>query len=121
MEANLLVPLMLAFLLSPSCFLAFSAMGFSIPETRGNVPDFNPETDDFVPADRYLSHDEMITWLQGIARRHSQVAKTYSIGKSEQGRDLLVLELSYSVGRGKRDLLMPMVKMVCYYFICTVK
>lgn len=74
--------------------------------------DFNPELDDFVPADRYLTHDEMITWLQSIARRHPKIANTFSIGKSEQGRELLVLELSHSIGRGGRDLLMPMVKLV---------
>ena len=74
--------------------------------------DFNPELDDFVPADRYLTHDEMITWLRSIARRHPKIAKAFSIGKSEQGRELLVLELSHSIGRGERDLLMPMVKLV---------
>lgn len=77
--------------------------------------DFNPETDDAVPADRYLTHDEMITWLQSIARRYPQKAKAFSIGKSEEGRDLLVLELSHSIGRGERDLLMPMVKLVSVY------
>lgn len=84
-----------------------------IEETQVNKESFNPETDDSVPADRYLSHEEMINWLQGIARRYPKIAKTFSIGKSEQGRELQVLELSYSVGRGKRDLLMPMVKLVC--------
>ncbi|XP_046440116.1 carboxypeptidase D-like [Daphnia pulex] len=74
--------------------------------------DFNPETDDFVPADRYLTHEEMITWLRSVARRHPKIAKAFSIGKSEQGRELLVLELSHSVERGERDLLMPMVKLV---------
>lgn len=82
-------------------------------ETKKNEQnDFNPELDDFVPADRYLTHDEMITWLQSIARRHPKIAKTFSIGKSEQGRELLVLELSHSIERGERDLLMPMVKLV---------
>jgi carboxypeptidase D len=81
--------------------------------------DFNPELDDFVPADRYLTHDEMVTWLRSIARRHPKMAKAFSIGKSEQGRELLVLELSQSIGRGERDLLMPMVKLVgvlLFYF-----
>ncbi|XP_057373845.1 carboxypeptidase D-like [Daphnia carinata] len=84
----------------------------SITEEVNNKDDFNPEMDDDVPADRYLTHEEMITWLQSIARRYPNKAKTFSIGKSEEGRDLLVLELSHSVGRGERDLLMPMVKLV---------
>ena len=76
-----------------------------------NLP-FNPETDDNVPVDRYLTHDEMSVWLQGIAKRYPKLAVLKSIGKSVQGRDLWVLELSHSVGRGKRDLLMPMMKLV---------
>lgn len=83
----------------------------------GEITDFNPETSDSVPADRYLSHEEMITWLNGIAQRYPKLAKTFSIGQSEQGRDLLVLELSHSVGRGQRDLLMPMVKLVSLFFL----
>jgi hypothetical protein len=79
--------------------------------------DFNPETDDFVPADRYLTHEEMISWLRSVARRHPKIAKAFSIGKSEQGRELLVLELSHSVERGERDLLMPMVKLVGVFFV----
>lgn len=101
-------------------FLVLSTLLFSVlslptvlnPETRDHSDDFNPETDDFVPSDRYLKHDEMIAWLKSIARRYPKVARTFSIGQSEQGRDLLVLELSHSIGRGKRDLLMPMVKLV---------
>ena len=74
--------------------------------------DFDPEKDDAVPADRYLTYEEMSTWLQGVARRYPKMAKLTSIGNSVQGRDLWLLELSHSIGRGQRDLLMPMVKLV---------
>lgn len=100
--------------LSALVLAVVSLPAISIPLTGGDT-DFNPETSDSVPADRYLSHEEMITWLQSIARRHPKLARTFSIGQSEQGRDLLVLELSHSVGRGQRDLLMPMVKLVRDY------
>lgn len=73
---------------------------------------FDPEKDDAVPADRYLTYEEMSTWLQGVARRYPKMAKLTSIGNSVQGRDLWLLELSHSIGRGQRDLLMPMVKLV---------
>ena len=73
---------------------------------------FNPDTDDDVPLNRYLTHDEMTTWLHGMARRYPKLIKVTSIGKSLENRDLWVLELSHSVGRGKRDLLMPMIKLV---------
>ena len=85
------------------------------PKGRNHPNEFNPKTDDSIPSDRYLKHDEMITWLKSIAQRHPKVAKTFSIGQSEQGRELLVLELSHSVARGKRDLFMPMIKLVCIY------
>lgn len=86
----------------------------AVPVSSDGKTTFNPETDDTVPADRYLSHDEMTTWLHGIARRYPKLAKISSIGKSVENRDLWVLELSHSVGRGQRDLLMPMVKLVSY-------
>ena len=78
---------------------------------------FNPRTDNSIPPDRYLKHDEMIIWLKGIARRYPNLARTISIGQSEQGRELLVLELSHSVARCKRDLLMPMVKLVAIDYV----
>ena len=112
-----------AFILSTLLFSVLSLPTDLNPEARDSSDDFNPEIDDYVPSDRYLKHDEMITWLKGIARRYPKVARSFSIGQSEQGRELLVLELSHSVGRGKRDLLMPMVKLVCisiffyYYFL----
>jgi len=73
---------------------------------------FNAETDNEIPADRYLSHDEMTTWMQGIAQRYPKLLSLKSVGKSVQGRDLWAMELSHSVGRGQRDLLMPMMKLV---------
>lgn len=91
-----------------------------ITQVREISTNFNPETDDVLPLDRYLSHDEMIKWLEGIARRHPKVAKTFSIGQSEQGRELLVLEMSSSVERGNRDLLMPMVKLVRRICRCVI-
>jgi len=73
---------------------------------------FDAETDDQVPADRYLDNEEMSAWMQGIAARYPKLASLKSVGKSAQGRDLWAMELSHSVGRGQRDLLMPMVKLV---------
>ena len=73
---------------------------------------FKANEDDAVSLDRYVTHNEMTTWLQGLAKRHPNIVKVTSIGKSAENRDLWVLELSHSVGRGQRDLLMPMVKLV---------
>ena len=79
--------------------------------SRSSEP-FNAETDDDIPADRYLSHDEMSTWMQAMAERYPQLLRLKSVGKSTQGRDLWAMELSQSVARGQRDLLMPMMKLV---------
>ena len=47
---------------------------------------------------RYYSHDEMITVLQNLVQQYSSIAKSYSIGKSVHGRDLLVVEISDNPG-----------------------
>ena len=47
---------------------------------------------------RYYSHDEMMTVLQNLVQQYSSIAKSYSTGKSVQGRDLLVVEISDNPG-----------------------
>ena len=59
-----------AFILSTLLFSVLSLPTDLNPEARDSSDDFNPEIDDYVPSDRYLKHDEMITWLKGIARRY---------------------------------------------------
>ena len=73
---------------------------------------FDPETDDDIPADVYINHEEMTAWMQAMALRYPELASLKSVGKSVQGRDLWAMELSRSVERGQRDLLMPMMKLV---------
>lgn len=94
-----------------SCICAVSQV-FSKPATNLDGQVFNLNTDDVLPVDRYFSHDEMYAWLQGVAERHPHLTKLYSIGKSVEGRDLWVLQMSHSIERRRRDLLMPQVKLV---------
>ena len=47
---------------------------------------------------KYYSHDAMVKILQSFVQQHSSIAKSYSIGKSVQGRDLLVVEISDNPG-----------------------
>ena len=47
---------------------------------------------------KYYSHDELVKILQSFVQQHSLIARSYSIGKSVQGRDLLVIEISDNPG-----------------------
>lgn len=100
---------LIALALCISSSQVFSKPASIVPSTKQA---FDPETDDVLPADRYFSHDDMVTWLQGVAQRYPRLTKLYSIGKSVEGRDLWVLQMSHSLERGRRDLLMPQVKLV---------
>ena len=42
----------------------------------------------------YQSHEVLSDWLQTYAKRYSQITRLYSIGKSVQGRELWVMEIS---------------------------
>ena len=47
---------------------------------------------------KYYSHDAMVKILQSFVQQHSSIARLHSIGKSVQGRDLLVVEISDNPG-----------------------
>ena len=91
--------------------IVFALLGV-VASKPAEPAEFNPQTDDFLPDDRYLSFDEMSAWLKGIASRYPDFVRLSSIGKSVEGRDLWVVEMSHSLKRGGRDLLMPQVKLV---------
>ena len=47
---------------------------------------------------KYYSHDAMVKILQSFVQQHPSIARLHSIGKSVQGRDLLVVEISDNPG-----------------------
>ena len=47
---------------------------------------------------KYYSHDAVVKILQSFVQQHSSIARLHSIGKSVQGRDLLVVEISDNPG-----------------------
>uniref|UniRef100_A0A1B6LU96 Peptidase M14 domain-containing protein n=1 Tax=Graphocephala atropunctata TaxID=36148 RepID=A0A1B6LU96_9HEMI len=59
---------------------------------------------------KYLSHEEVGELFQSLMKSHSNLAKSHSIGKSVNGRDLLVLEISSNIHQ--RSPLKPMFKYV---------
>jgi len=101
-------------ILAVLCVTTLLAVVLGLPAE--NLPrssdSFDPETDDDIPADVYINHEEMTAWMQAMALRYPELASLKSVGKSVQGRDLWAMELSRSVERGQRDLLMPMMKLV---------
>ena len=47
---------------------------------------------------KYYSHDELVKILQGFVQQYPSISRSYSIGKSVEGRDLLVVEISDNPG-----------------------
>jgi len=44
--------------------------------------------------DRFLRYDEMVTWLNDIAKQHPQLVAVESYGKSHKGRDLMLATIT---------------------------
>ncbi|XP_011256547.2 carboxypeptidase D [Camponotus floridanus] len=68
------------------------------------------EQDDDYVTTSYTHYDELQRLLRSLEQRYPRLARVISIGKSVEGRDLLVLEISENVGQ--RSLGEPMVKYV---------
>lgn len=68
-----------------------------------------PRDGDYVTTS-YTHYEDLRQLLDSLAHRYPHLARVFSIGKSVEGRDLLVLEISENVGQ--RGLGEPMVKLV---------
>lgn len=68
------------------------------------------EQDDDYVTTSYTHYDELQQLFRSLEQRYPHLARVFSIGKSVEGRDLLVLEISENVGQ--RNLGEPMVKYV---------
>ena len=47
---------------------------------------------------KYYSHDELVNILQNFVQQYPSISRSYSIGKSVEGRDLLAVEISDNPG-----------------------
>lgn len=83
--------------------LATQSRGYSLRSTS------NINNDDFVVA-HYTHYKELRELFNMLAQQYPHLAKVHSIGKSVEGRELLVLEINENVGN--RKLGVPMVKYV---------
>ncbi|KAJ8272115.1 hypothetical protein COCON_G00109740 [Conger conger] len=70
----------------------------------------SPEEPSTIIQFTYQSNAQMINVLKKTASKCSDVARTYSIGRSVEGKDLLVIE--FSDNPGQHDLLEPEVKLI---------
>ncbi|XP_023348147.1 carboxypeptidase D isoform X2 [Eurytemora carolleeae] len=62
---------------------------------------------------KYHSHEDMIDALDLLSQKYPSIVKRYSIGRSEEERELAVIQISATGSvKGKRPLLVPMVKYV---------
>lgn len=68
------------------------------------------EQDDDYVTTSYTHYEELQRLFRSLEQRYPHLARVFSIGKSVEGRDLLVLEISENVGQ--RNLGEPMVKYV---------
>ncbi|KAM8971833.1 carboxypeptidase Z isoform 2-T2 [Sarcophilus harrisii] len=84
-----------------------------LEKLRGNI-DENEETPSNVPSSfiqfTHHSYPQMVRVLKKTASRCSHIAKTYSIGRSFDGKDLLVIE--FSNRPGQHELLEPEFKYI---------
>lgn len=65
---------------------------------------------DGVDLSHYYHHDEVAQLAQRLSSQHPSLVQRYSVGRSVQGRELLVMKISENVAQ--RDLCEPMVKYV---------
>ncbi|KAL7306812.1 hypothetical protein TKK_0000976 [Trichogramma kaykai] len=84
--------------------LADCAQGYSL---RSSSP---PQVDESFVIPHYTHYDELRQVFRNLADKYPNFARLHSIGKSVEGRDLLVLEISENVR--ERKLGEPMVKYV---------
>lgn len=73
-----------------------------------NTEEDNTEENFIVP--HYTHYEELKQLFNSLVQKYPNLAKVFSIGKSVEGRDLLVLEISENVR--ERKLYEPMVKYV---------
>ncbi|KAM9770116.1 carboxypeptidase Z isoform 2-T2 [Menidia menidia] len=70
----------------------------------------SPEEPSTIIQFTYASNAQMFSLLKRTAAKCSQISRAYSIGRSQEGRDLLVIE--FSSNPGHHELLEPEIKLV---------
>lgn len=82
---------------------------FTLPDADNPPPDL-PEDESFLRPAHYHSTEQLDQLFGALAKQHPDLVRVHSVGRSRQGRDLQVLQISRSVRQ--RGLLVPMFKYV---------
>ncbi|XP_008315829.1 carboxypeptidase Z isoform X2 [Cynoglossus semilaevis] len=89
------------------CYDPLAAMRARQELTRSNLPPEEPST---IIQFTYTTNAQMYNILKKTAAKCSHISQVYSIGRSTEGKDLLVIE--FSNNPGQHELLEPEVKML---------
>ena len=92
------------------CGLLLALCVFIASTSGYNLRSSSRVEDERFVSPRYTHYDDLKTLFKRLANTYPNLAKLHSIGKSVEGRDLLVLEISENVNN--RGLGEPMVKYV---------
>ncbi|XP_043268241.1 carboxypeptidase D-like [Venturia canescens] len=96
--------------MTPYGFLLGLCALASLSNGQNLISEGSTPIEDFIWPPRYTHYENLTTLFCGLVNEYPNLAKLHSIGKSVEGRDLLVLEISENVKN--RGLLEPMVKYV---------
>ncbi|KAK3865556.1 hypothetical protein Pcinc_028850 [Petrolisthes cinctipes] len=91
-------------------FIAIITSGECTSPTTSVPGNANTTKEDNVDLDRYHHYDDIVSLAEGLTAGHPQLVQHYSIGKSVEGRELIVIKISVNVST--RDECEPMVKYV---------
>jgi hypothetical protein len=98
-----------SFLVLLSIFL-FSANGYTVQ--KPNIQTQNlVEDESFLQNPHYLNSEELLDFADRLQKGYPNLVNVRSIGRSLEGRDLVVIRISKNAQR-PRTLLVPMVKLI---------
>ena len=69
-----------------------------------------PENEQFLQNPFYQSNEEIADLFAKLQKKYPDLVESYSIGRSKQGRDLIVLHINHNVK--SRDIGTPMMKLI---------
>lgn len=90
------------------CILIVFGNGYKLSQSANEQSQLSQDSD--YVTNSYTHYEDLQQLLHSLEQKYPHLARVFSIGKSVEGRDLLVLQISENVSR--RNPLEPMVKYV---------
>lgn len=79
-------------------YFCLSANGFTIKSTNDQKSNF-VEDESFLNSPHYLNTNELLNWADRLQKQFSDLIDIRSIGRSVEGRDLVVLRINKNAKR----------------------